>query len=57
MLIRTLALKIINNERKVLRHHGIIDQLWIHRNIWRPNISSIHLLSYFIHLRSLTFVL
>ena len=52
MLIQTFIFKVINNERKILTHHKIIDRiseqivsvckeskLWIHPNLRRPNFS------------------
>ena len=52
ILTRTFILKVINNERKILTHHEIIDgiaeevvlvckesKLWIHPNLLRPNFS------------------
>ena len=52
MLIQTFILKVINNERKILTHHEIIDRigeqivlvckglkLWIHPDFRRPNFS------------------
>ena len=66
ILIQMFVLKVINNERKILTHHEIIDRiaeqivlvitqvkLWIHSNLWRPSLS----FKFFIHLNLLTVVL
>ena len=66
ILIRIFVLKVINNERKILTHHEIIDRiaeqivlvitqvkLWIHPNLRQPSLS----FKFFIHLSSLTVVL
>ena len=55
-LIQTFILKVVNNERKILTHHEIVDdiaeqtlpvckesKLWIHRNLRRSNFSFTYL--------------
>ena len=66
IFIQIFVLKVINNERKILTHHEIIDRtaeqivlvitqvkLWIHPNLRGASLS----FKFFIHLSSLTVVL